>query len=293
MRIGFRSRRRGMIDKIVTAKRALVARLLRSPAPFELHHPREGHVSRAARARAQRPRWVAEIRFRRLSPPSVFPLRKPELGAERESPDLCRELDAPTRAIAYAEAGCRFISLATDADFLGGRLGELPAVRSALEERFGEARPDLVADDFVLHPAQLRWLAGSGADAVVLRARLVDGPALAELVRTAGELGLGAWVEVDGEPALGSALDAGAPALLVTPEDLDTLRRDEARALALVRLAAGARSGSTSPLVVGRRLEPRDVTPEAAAHVDVGWTGDALMRERDPRRWLEALLSRS
>lgn len=286
MRIGFRSRRRGMLDKILTAKRALTGRMRASPVPVTGCLPRPAPLESAFRPQDGAVGWVAEIRFRILSTPSTFPFRKAELGAARTPEELSRVLDPAARSLVYARQGCRFISVCTDADFLGGKLADLAWCRRALDAAYGARRPTLFADDFIVDPIQLTCLAAAGADGVVLRARLAETDGLDRLLREAGERGLAAWVEVDDEASFLAARDAGATALLVSPVDLDTLRRDEDRATELVHRA---REGAGRRLI-GRRTELVGGSPPTLEGVDLGWTGTELMRQDDPQAWLASLL---
>ncbi|MFS8069294.1 MAG: hypothetical protein ACMG6S_23275, partial [Byssovorax sp.] len=103
---------------------------------------------------------------------------------------------------------------------------ERAAIRTALDEAFGPARPLLVAMDFVIHAIQIDRALDAGADAVLLIARLVEPEALALLVAAARDRGLEPIVEIASEEDLAAAKAAGARVLGVSARDLNTGRSD-------------------------------------------------------------------
>ncbi|MBX3203255.1 MAG: indole-3-glycerol-phosphate synthase, partial [Labilithrix sp.] len=205
---------------------------------------------------------------------------------KRRSPSagpLSTALSVAERALSYARGGAAMISVLCDARFFDGGFAHLAEAREALDEA-GLAVP-LLAKEFVLHERQLVEAAASGADAALLIARIVDRARLASLVAHARELGLEPLVEVVTEDELAAALAAGATVIGVNARDLDTLVMDAARA---ARVLAAVPEDRIAVHLSGLK-GPDDVTAVAKTDVDAALMGEALMREDDPARLLEAM----
>lgn len=271
MRIGFRHRRRGMIDRILIPKRAEIARMLAGlPMPPRRRPPRGGPGVAAALARAagEPLRLIAEVK-----------LRSPSAG------DLSRALSPAERALRYARSGAAMISVLTDAPFFGGSYADLAACRAALDAELGDARPFLLCKEFILHPIQLDRALDAGADAALLIARIVTPEALAKLAAEARARGLEPLVEVVTPDELGAARAAGARLVGVNARDLNTLQMDAARAAAvLAEIDPG-----TVAIHLSGLASPDDVAGVAATRADAALIGEALMRRDDPSELLAAM----
>lgn len=224
MRIGFRHRRRGKIDRILLPKRAQVARMLAGAALPPRRWPAhalglEGAIVRPEGA----PPWIL-----------AAVIRGPAPIVDADSPPPLPFPDPTALAIDHARRGARAILVATDGPFLGGAFAELTAIRRALDEAFGPERPLLVAMDFVLHAVQIDRALDAGADAVLLIARLVEPGALLLLVAAARARGLEPLVEIASEEDFAAAKAAGARVLGVSARDLNTDRSDAERGAALL-----------------------------------------------------------
>lgn len=224
MRIGFRHRRRGNIDRILLAKRAQIARMLAGPAIPPHRWPAHALGLEAALAR------------REGDPSSILAavIRGPAPIVDADSPPPLPAPDPVALAIDFARAGARAILVATDAPFLGGAFAELAAIRAALDASFGAARPVLVAIDFILDAVQLDRAVDAGADAALLIARIVDAEALRRLVAAAESRGLAPLVEIAGDDDLAAAEASEARVLGVSARDLDTGKSDAERGRALL-----------------------------------------------------------
>ena len=224
MRIGFRHRRRGKIDRILLPKRAQIARMLAGAALPPRRWPAHalGLEGAIGRREGAAPWLLAAV------------IRGPAPIVDADSPPPLPFPDPATLAIDHARRGARAILVATDTPFLGGTFAELTAIRRALDETFGPERPLLVAMDFVIHVIQLDRALDAGADAVLLIARLVEPEALTLLVAAARARGLEPIVEIAGEEDFAAAKAAGARVLGVSARDLNTDRSDAERGAALL-----------------------------------------------------------
>jgi indole-3-glycerol phosphate synthase len=301
MKIGHRTRRAGMVDRILTQKRAEVARMLAAP-PLPLRRSpldpaRAGRPTLASVLRVgPLPRLIPEVRFKFLARPETRPLSRRRQDRATSPPNqLSVALDAPTRALHYASAGATVIAVATDATFLGGSMRDLARVRDALPASTGlapadsEASPLLVAEDFFVHPVQVDRAADAGADAIVVVFRLLDDHGF-EVVRARAEaLGLEPIVEVDSEAELerGLGLTSGDTLFAVSSRDLNTLRASPDRGRSLATLAA-TRADVVVSVDVGEPFELDAWRAPAPLGIIAG---DSLMRQDDPRPLLRRLLS--
>ena len=224
MRLGFRHRRRGQIDRILLPKRAQIARMLAGAALPPRRWPAHalGLEGAIGRPEGALPRILAAV------------VRGPAPILDADSPPPPPFPHPTTLAIDHARRGAHAIFVATDAPFLGGAFAELTAIRTALDEAFGPARPLLVAMDFVIHAIQLDRVLDAGADAVLLIARLVGPEALALLVAAARDRGQEPIVEIASEEDFAAAKAAGARVLGVSARDLNTGRSDAERGAALL-----------------------------------------------------------
>jgi indole-3-glycerol phosphate synthase len=224
VRIGFRHRRRGFIDRILLPKRAQVARMLAGAALPPRRWPAHALGIEAAigRPEGEPPRRIAAV------------IRGPAPIVDADSPPPPPSPDPTALALDHARRGARAILVATDAPFLGGAFAELAAIRAALDEAFGPARPLLVALDFVIHAVQLDRALDAGADAVVLIARIVEPEALTLLVAAARARSLEPIVEIASEEDFAAAKAAGARFVGVSARDLNTGKSDAERGAALL-----------------------------------------------------------
>ncbi|MBX3264390.1 MAG: indole-3-glycerol-phosphate synthase [Labilithrix sp.] len=205
--------------------------------------------------------------------------RSPSAGA------LSTALSVAERALSYARAGASMISVLCDARFFDGGFAHLAEARGALDAA-GLAVP-LLAKEFVLHERQLEEAAAAGADAALLIARIVDRAHLIRLAARARTLGLEPLIEVVTEDEVDAALAAGATVVGVNARDLDTLVMDAARA---ARVLAAVPDDRIAVHLSGLK-GPEDVAAVAKTDVDAALMGEALMREDDPTRLLEAMLA--
>ena len=213
-----------MIDRILLPKRAQVARMLAGPALPPRAWPPHALDLEAALARRgdEAPRILAPV------------IRGPAIVVDADSSPPLPFPDPAALAIDHARRGAHAILVATDGPFLGGAFADLAAIRAALDAALGPARPLLIAMDYVIHPIQLDRVAGAGADAVVLIARIVPPEALMALVAEARSRGIEPLVEIAGEEDRAAADAADARVVGVSARDLNTGRSDAERGRALL-----------------------------------------------------------
>ena len=182
-------------------------------------------------------------------------------------------------ARAYAAAGAAALSVLTDEKFFDGALADLRGVRPV-------TRLPLLRKDFLLDERDLLEARLAGADAALLIVRILDGAALARLVATARDAGLGALVEAHTDAEIEAALAAGAEIVGVNHRDLDTLGID-------LQLSARARRLAPDAILVGESgIQTRVHVELMRQHrVDAILVGESLMRAPDPGVALQELLA--
>jgi indole-3-glycerol phosphate synthase len=200
---------------------------------------------------------------------------------KRRSPskgDLRADLVVDVLAKAYADGGAACLSVLTDRVFFGGGPDDLAVARLA-------SGLPVLRKDFTVCAADVCDARLMGADAVLLIAAALAADELVRLAGLAGELGLGALVEVHDEAELDAAVDAGASVIGVNQRDLVTFEVDTRRAERVVAAMPGdvirvAESGITGA-GDARRL--------ADAGFDAILVGELLVRSADPAAGVAAL----
>jgi indole-3-glycerol phosphate synthase len=165
------------------------------------------------------------------------------------------------------------ISVLTDRDWFGGTLEDLESVRATVSV-------PLLRKDFTIDAVQVYEARAVGASAVLLIVRILDDAQLRDFGALAGELGMGALVEVHDEEELERALDAGARIVGVNNRDLASFRTD----LGVTERLAGLVPRDCVLVGESGIGSVADVSRLAAAGVDAVLVGEALMRAPDPER---------
>jgi indole-3-glycerol phosphate synthase len=181
-------------------------------------------------------------------------------------------------ALEYEAAGAAAISVLTEPDYFLGSDQYLREIAAA-------AGIPTLRKDFVIDPYQIYEAKLLGAKAVLLICALLDAQALAGYIKTAGELGLSALVEIHNEAEAEQAVKAGAKIIGINNRDLKTFKVDLAvtarlRSLIPAGILAVAESGIKSP---------EDVRAISALRVDAALVGESLMRAADKRKFLAEL----
>jgi indole-3-glycerol phosphate synthase len=256
-----------ILDRIVADVRR---RLDRAP---ELPGLEEAARAAAATRRASGLRSLREA-LAHQGPSILAECKKRSPSAGR----LRADFDPVALATAYAAGGAAAISVVTEPDHFDGDLQWLALVRRAVDL-------PVLRKDFIVDRRQLLESSVSGADAVLLIARLLDAPTLSELLGLARELELEVLLEifVDEDPAI--AVASGAAMIGVNARDLGSfeVRLDRVAELASVlpqdrlRVAESGMQGAD------------DVASLHAAGYDAFLIGEHLVRAADPARAVRGL----
>jgi indole-3-glycerol phosphate synthase / phosphoribosylanthranilate isomerase len=214
-------------------------------------------------------------------------LAAPGFGAiaevKRRSPsagDLRPDAEPAVLARAFEQAGATAVSILVDERFAGS-WHDLRAARAA-------TGLPLLAKGFFFDRAALYEARANGADAVLLLLRELDNSRLADLTKTASELGLDVLVEAHDEEELARAEALGADVLGINARDLSTFDIDRKAQLELV-----ARAPRDRVVIAESGVHHRAQAAAAElAGADAILVGSALMRAPDPAAKLADLLRR-
>jgi indole-3-glycerol phosphate synthase len=207
-------------------------------------------------------------------PPAVIA----EVKRASPSAGSIAETDPATQARAYEAAGAAAVSVLTEPRHFDGSLADLRAVHLATSV-------PVLRKDFLIHPAQIMEARVEGADAVLLITAAMTRAELDAMLATAGDLGLGALVEVHSEDDLDAALSTDAKVVGVNARDLETLEVDLDRALTLLAEVPEDRIAVAESGIAGREDVERAIRAGARAIL----VGEALMRASDPGAKLREL----
>jgi indole-3-glycerol phosphate synthase len=180
--------------------------------------------------------------------------------------------DPAALAADYEAGGARVISVLTEPRRFAGSLGDLAAVRDAVQV-------PLLRKDFVISSYQLWEARAHGADMALLIVAALAQPALVSLVERAVSIGLVPLVEVHDEEELDRAVLAGAKIIGVNARNLATLEVDRG---VFARLAPRIPEGIIKIAESGVR-GPHDLLAYAAAGANAVLVGESLVTGKDPR----------
>ncbi|GAC1352922.1 MAG: indole-3-glycerol phosphate synthase TrpC [Polyangiales bacterium] len=230
-------------------------------------------------------RIIAEIKFRS---PSAGP--------------LSTTLSAGARARVYASCGATMVSVLVDRAHFGGGYHHLAEAHASLSRGDGNNespflnRPALLCKGFVIDESQVEAAASSGADAVLLIARILgDGP-LRALAHAVSAHAMTPIIEVVDEREVERAIEANAEVIGVNARDLASLRMDSERAtrvlahipnecVALFLSGLGGAADVEKVARVGRN----DHEGEGRI-IDGALIGEALMRCESPQPLLQQMV---
>ncbi len=118
---------------------------------------------------------------------------------------------------AYKKSGAAAISLLTDKTFFKGDLQNLPLLKEAV-------KLPILRKDFILDEIQIMESASSGADAVLLIARILTVAQLKNLLDAARECGMAVLTEIHDKRDLEKALKCDAQIIGINNRDLNTFK---------------------------------------------------------------------
>ena len=190
------------LAKILAEKKNEVARLKRS-IPFSRDSQQPSlRDFKTAISLPKKINLIAEIKF-----------ASPSAGR------ICEKADPAVIGRIYQDAGAAAISLLTDQRFFDGDLAQLPRLKNAT------ALP-ILRKDFIIDAIQIREAFFYGADAILLIARILSQPQLAEYIALCHELGMAPLTEVHSRGDLEKAVVSGAEIIGINNRDLDSFKID-------------------------------------------------------------------
>jgi indole-3-glycerol phosphate synthase len=209
--------------------------------------------------------FVAALARPGLQVIAEFKRRSPSAGP------LGMELDAGAQAAAYLEGGAAAISVLTEPRYFAGSIGDLEAVREAVDL-------PILRKDFIVDERQVAESRAIGADALLLIVAALDRPRLKSLLAETRKSGIAALVEAHDEREARIAVELGADLIGVNNRNLQTFETDLAVAERVAeQLPAGrilvAESGVSTPAGANRM---------SVAGYDAILVGEALVRSADP-----------
>jgi indole-3-glycerol phosphate synthase len=246
-----------ILDRILAAKKADLERARQVRAESELQRmasdapaPRDFH---AALTKGDEISIVAEVK--KASP----------------SAGVIRADFTPVQiAGIYEQHGAAAISVLTEESFFQGSTDYLRAIRR-------DCGVPLLRKDFIFDAYQLVEARANGADAVLLIAEVLEQPALINLVREAGRIGMQALVEIHDDANLNRALDSGSRLIGINNRDLRTFNTRLSHTLDLMpRIPADYCVVSESGI-----SSRQDLLKLKEAGVQAVLVGETLMRARD------------
>lgn len=252
----------GFLDRIVEDKRREVAAKRGAVAMDALRSLcRRAPVRDFHAAVSRRGAVIAELKA-----------RTPTIASFTQSASLA------SLAETYAAGGAAAISIVTDATRFGTSLTDVRDVR------LNVALP-LLAKDFVIDPYQVVEARASGADAVLLIARLLGREDLRAFLDLAHDLGMNALVEAHDEDDVRAAADARARIIGINNRDLDTMTvsLDTTRRLARLAPADAVRVAESG---IRARADIDDLMAHGATAFLVG---GCLLEAADPGATLREL----
>jgi indole-3-glycerol phosphate synthase len=178
----------------------------------------------------------------------------------------------------YEAAGASAISVLTEPEYFLG--SDLYLQEISAKTTIPVLRKDFIVDSYQIYEAKLL-----GARAVLLIAALLDAKTLAAYIKTAGELGLSALVEIHSEAEAEQAVEAGAKIIGINNRDLKTFKVD-------TRVTASLKTHIPAGIIIVAESGIRsadDVRKIKEIGVDAVLIGESLMRSADKKQFLAEL----
>ena len=274
------------LEQVVAERRAdAAASSAISPASEILAHSRENLWTRSERTGVRHPMLMppANARATRGGDAFTAALRSRRLQGrlaviaevKRVSPalgTLAADIDPARQARRYADAGAAAISVLTEPRHWGGSIGDLAAVREAVQGL------PILCKDVIVSEYQIALARAAGADAVLLIAEALSDAELRRFIESASELNMGVLMEAHEPVAFGRAVASGASVVganarnLRRPKEIDVSRARELQSFPREDQIFVAESG----------IESADDARLLPARVDAVLVGTALMRADDP-----------
>lgn len=192
---------------------------------------------------------------------------------------ICKDFNPVNIARIYQENGACALSILTERRFFKGNISHIGSVRN-------KVFLPILRKDFILDEGQIWETLISGADAILLIARLLTKEELEGFVALALEIGITPFVEVHGEKDLEKALSTDTPIIGVNNRDLTTFETDIGISLRLKPLIPDDRIAISESGIKDRRAI-ESLEKEGFQGFLIG---ESLLREGDIGKKLKGFL---
>ncbi|MBN1334075.1 MAG: indole-3-glycerol phosphate synthase TrpC [Synergistales bacterium] len=230
---------------------------------------------------AEKVREVAELKSPRTS--LFHALSEPGLSViaeiKKASPSrgiICEHFDPQHQMEVYEKGGAAAVSVLTDRTFFQGS-------GFILRELRDKAQLPLLRKDFLIEPIQVDESYFLGADAVLLIARILEGPGLRNMLERVYSLGMEALVEIHNEDDLHLVLETPAKIIGINNRDLEDFKVDLSVSERLIREMERLGARGEKRIVSESGIASREQAARLEdAGVDGILVGESLMRSPDP-----------
>lgn len=233
---------------------------------------RQKTMSQFARAHQKTERFKQAVLKNQISLIAEIKLASPSAGI------LATQDEVIPQVIAYRDGGADALSVVIDKKFFYGDLSLIQIIKK-------EVTLPMLAKDFIIDPYQLYEIGESGAEAVLLIAKITDRETLIKLIDTAVSRGMEPVVEVNSEAELEDALSTRATCIAVNARNLTDFSIDIARASRLINKIPKDRIALAFSGVKTRD----DVKKYESAGANAVLVGTSLMKSNDVKTLIREL----
>ena len=189
------------------------------------------------------------------------------------------DLDPALLAAQYEQGGAAALSVLTDKPFFQGSFEDLQKARNA-------TGLPVLRKDFLISAYQVYESAVSGADAILLIARILSKEQVRDYIALSRELHLDALVEIHSEKDLKAATWAGAKLIGINNRNLSSFETDIKTATRLASLL----DPDQIPVAASGIRNRQDI--ETSQHFGISnfLIGESLVRAKNPQAFLKGLI---
>ena len=184
--------------------------------------------------------------------------------------EIREKAEASLLGQSYERAGASALSLITDQKFFQGNLEQMPILRRSVSL-------PILRKDFILDEIQVEESYESGADALLLIARILPRERLKGLLERTRQLGMAALTEIHDRDDLEKALSCGADIIGINNRNLDTFEVNIRTTLELAPLVPKGHVLVSESGIRG----PEDVRMLLGTDVRAVLVGTAIMESGD------------
>ncbi|KDQ11972.1 hypothetical protein BOTBODRAFT_34828 [Botryobasidium botryosum FD-172 SS1] len=207
---------------------------------------------------------------------------------KRASPSkgpIAMDVNAAQQALTYAIGGASVISILTEPTWFKGSLLDMRLARQAVDTL--PNRPAILRKDFIVDEYQIAEARLHGADTVLLIVAILSRDRLRALYEYATSLGMEPLVEVNNASEMILALNLGAKVIGVNNRNLHDFEVDMGTT---TRLAGMCEERDVILCALSGITGPEDVRNYQEQGVKAVLVGEALMRAKSPKTFLQELL---